>query len=295
MFKNIFNILILTLLFAVVANSYVKVIPKTTFQYQLQGTIDSSVNAQVYFIDLFDGIKQGAIQKLKSLGKVVFCYYSAGSYEDFRPDANSFPKSIIAGQYAGYPNEWWLDIRNFQTSGLAQIMQNRMDLAAQNGCDGVDPDNINVYQNPNDSKLKITYQQQLDFNLFLANYAHSKNLAISLKNDGDQINDLINYFDVAVNESCYELNECSYLDKFISQNKAAFGISYKDLYPSQTKDWQSICNTQMAKSYTWILKYQSLQSQIDQCGQGLTNNISTYQQQLLDKVILLFILINLFF
>ncbi|EWS71754.1 endo alpha-1,4 polygalactosaminidase precursor (macronuclear) [Tetrahymena thermophila SB210] len=294
MLKNTFFILVLTFLF-VDANGYVKVVPKTTFQYQLQGTIDISVNAQVYFIDLFEGIKQGAIQKLKNLGKVVFCYYSAGSYEDFRPDASNFPKSIIAGQYNGYPNEWWLDIRNFQTSGLAQIMQSRMDLAAQNGCDGVDPDNVNVYQNPNDSKLKITYQQQLDYNLFLANYAHSKNLAIALKNDGDQINDLINYFDVAVNESCNELNECSYLDKFVSQNKAAFGISYRDLYPSQTKDWQNICKSQMDKSYTWILKYQSLQSQIEQCGYGLTNTFSSNKKQLLDKIILLFILINLFF
>ncbi|KAL4482769.1 hypothetical protein ABPG72_022329 [Tetrahymena utriculariae] len=173
-----------------------------------------------------------------------------------------------------------------------QAMQNRMDLAAQNGSDGVDPDNINIYQNPKDSKLQIIYQQQLDFNLFLANYAHSKNLAISLKNDGDQINDLINYFDVAVNESCNELNERSYLDKFISQNKAAFGISYKDLYPSQTQDWQSICKT---KSYTWILKYQSLQSQIDQCGEGLAHNLTTNQKQLLDKVVLLVILIKLIF
>lgn len=53
------------------------------------------------------------------------------------------------------------------------------------------------------------------FNKFLAEYAHSKNLAVALKNDGTQVADLVDYFDCAVNESCLEGadgDECDYLD-----------------------------------------------------------------------------------
>lgn len=61
-------------------------------------------------------------------------------------------------------------------------MRNRIDLAATAGCDGIDPDNVNVFENNEDAELDITEAEQLAYNIFLANYAHTKNLAIALKN-----------------------------------------------------------------------------------------------------------------
>lgn len=95
----------------------------------------------------------------------------------------AFPKNIIAGAYSGWAGEFWLDIRNFEATGLATIMRKRIDLAAASGCDGVDPDNVNNFENNADSGLNITAADQILFNVFLAKYAHSKNLAITLKND----------------------------------------------------------------------------------------------------------------
>ena len=48
-----------------------------------------------------------------------------------------------------------------------------------------------------------------------------------MKNDLDQIGDLIDYFDFAVNEECNDYDECDTLDAFIDDNKAVFGVEYE--------------------------------------------------------------------
>ena len=109
--------------------------------------------------------------------------------------------------------EWWLNIRRIDI--LGPIMAARMDLAKSKGCDGVEPDNIDVYTAPNGGGFKITYQQQITYNTWLAREAHARDLSIGLKNDVDQVGDLLAYFDFAVNESCFVYNECDTLLPFI--------------------------------------------------------------------------------
>src|SRR4030042_2919890 len=74
--------------------------PGTTWQWQLTGTIDTSYNVQMYDIDLFDA-PQSKINELKAAGRTVICYFSAGSWEDWRPDASQFPASV-KGQNNGW-------------------------------------------------------------------------------------------------------------------------------------------------------------------------------------------------
>lgn len=52
-------------------------------------------------------------------------------------------------------------------------------------------------------------------------------MAVGLKNDLNQINDLIEYFDFAVNEQCFEYDECSLVTPFIEDGKAVFNIEYE--------------------------------------------------------------------
>lgn len=71
-----------------------------TWQWQLQDGIDTSLNVDMYDIDLFD-TDEATIQLLQSQGKAVVCYFSAGSYEGWRPDwAESFD-FITGNQYNG--------------------------------------------------------------------------------------------------------------------------------------------------------------------------------------------------
>lgn len=215
--------------------------PGTSWQWQLTGTIDTSVNAQMYDIDLFDA-PQSKIDILHAAGRKVICYFSAGSWEDWRPDANSFP-SVIKGSSNGWPGEKWLDIRNIEV--LGPIMEARLDLAVQKRCDGVEPDNIDGYTNK--TGFPLTASDQLNYNVWLASEAHARKLSIGLKNDIDQVKTLVSHFDFAINEQCFQYNECDLLKPFVAAGKAVFGVEYKGLTTT-------FCPKANTLNFDWLLK-----------------------------------------
>lgn len=196
--------------------------PGTTWQIQLQGDLNTTYNVDVYDVDLFD-VSEAQISAFHSEGRKVVCYFSAGSFENWREDAGDFPASVIGNDLDGWPGESWLDIRDLET--LIPVMESRMDIAVQKGCDGVDPDNVDGYTNS--SGFPLTYADQLTYNIAVAQAAHERSLAVGLKNDLNQINDLIEYFDFAVNEQCFEYDECSLVTPFIEDGKAVFNIEYE--------------------------------------------------------------------
>jgi len=195
--------------------------PGTTWQWQLTGTIDTSYDVDMYDIDLFD-VGTNVIDLLHSQGKVVICYFSAGTFEDWRPDASLFPSTVI-GNKNGWPGEKWLDISKIDV--LSPIMTTRMDLATTKRCDGVEPDNVDGYDNK--SGFNISYNDQIKYNSWLAQEAHLRNLSIGLKNDGGQADDLVAHFDWSLNEECFKYKECKDLKVFIKAKKAVFQTEYK--------------------------------------------------------------------
>lgn len=174
----------------------------------------------MYDIDLFDA-SQSLIDGLHAQGKVVICYISAGTYENWRPDAGQFPASVL-GRSNGWAGEKWLDISKIDQ--LAPIMRARMDLAVSKRCDGIEPDNIDGYSN--NTGFALSYQNQIAYNRWLATEAHARNLSIGLKNDLDQIKDLQADFDWALNEECFQYNECNTLRPFVQAGKAVFIAEY---------------------------------------------------------------------
>lgn len=215
--------------------------PGTSWQLQLQGEIDTGYNVQMYDIDLFD-TPQSVIDQLHSQGKTVICYFSAGSWENWRPDADQYPAEV-KGRSNGWPGEAWLDIRRLDL--LGPILQARLDIAVSKGCDGVDPDNVDGYTN--NTGFPLTYQDQLTFNMWLAQEAHTRNLSVGLKNDLNQIEDLVVYFDWSLNEQCFQYDECELLLPFIQANKAVFGVEYSG-------DPAQFCPQANNLSLDWLMK-----------------------------------------
>jgi hypothetical protein len=199
---------------------------RTTWQWQLTGLpVDQSYDVDMYDIDIFDN-DASVVASLHAQGRKVIGYFSAGSWEDWRPDADQFPPEVL-GNDNGWPGEKWLDIRRLDV--LGPIMEARMDLAAQKGFDGVEPDNVDGYSNK--TGFPLTYQDQLNYNIFLANAAHERGLSVALKNDIEQIVDLEPYFDWALNEQCFQYRECDWpnggLLNFINAGKAVMNVEYK--------------------------------------------------------------------
>lgn len=195
---------------------------KAAWQIQYSGEIDYNLTVDVYNLDLIE-TDDAIVAQLHERDIFVMCYFSAGSYEDWRPDVSKFPQGTLGKAMQGWPGEKWLDIRQLQQ--LAPIMQARLDLAAKKGCDAVDPDNVNGYTN--DSGFPLSYKDQLAYNIFLSQAAHSRGMLIGLKNDLEQINDLLPYYDWALNEECFSYNECDLLTPFIKAGKPVFVIEYE--------------------------------------------------------------------
>jgi hypothetical protein len=198
-----------------------------TWQIQYSGEMDYSLDVDAYNIDLFDS-DAADIAQLRARGVFVMCYFNAGAYEDWRPDAERFPAKILGKDMEGWEGEKWLDIRNMDA--LKPIMSARLDLAAQKGCDGVDPDNVNGYTN--DTGFPLAYNDQLAYNISLADQARARGLAVGLKNDLEQIPDLQPFFDWVINESCFDYEECHLLLPFKLAGKPVFVIEY-DLNPEE--------------------------------------------------------------
>jgi len=193
----------------------------TQLQWQLSTPVDQSINAQVYDIDLFDN-DAAVVSSLHAKGRKVICYLSAGSWENWRPDAGKFP-DVVKGNNNGWPGEKWLDIRRLDV--LGPIMEARMDLCKQKGFDAVEPDNVDGYTNS--TGFPLTAQDQIAYNKFLASAAHARGLSVGLKNDIDQVAALLPYFDWALNEQCFQYSECSTLLPFVAAGKAVFEVEYK--------------------------------------------------------------------
>jgi hypothetical protein len=195
--------------------------PGTQWQWQLSGRLDTSVDVPVYDIDGFDH-SADTVAELHDDGRKVICYLSTGAWEDWRPDAETFPDSVL-GKGNGWEGERWLDIR--ETDVLEPLMAARIDMCADKGFDAVEPDNMDGYRNRTGFPLKAA--DQLRYNRLIARLAHERGLAVGLKNDLDQIPELVDDFDFAVNEQCAQFEECDDLTPFIEAGKAVFHVEYE--------------------------------------------------------------------
>ncbi len=233
--------------------------PGTTWQWQLQGNLDTSHDVQMYDVDLFD-TAQAAIDGLHADGRIVICYFSAGSYEDWRDDAGDFPAEALGHPLGGWPGEYWLDVTH---PTVRSIMEARLDVAAAKACDGVEPDNVDGYANDNGHGLSAADQR--DYNQFLADAAHARGLSVGLKNDLDQVAQLEPWFDWALNEECMSYSECGALAPFLDAGKAVFHVEYVDHQGQGSALAAQVCGDPAIDGFSTLIKTWDLDSWVIAC------------------------------
>ena len=191
-----------------------------------------------------------AVSALHMLGDKVIGYIDAGTAETWRPDYpqyQSFNSScggcLLGKPVGGFRDEFWLNI-NTNVSGtnpntgqtetaqqfIIDELRARLATARSTGADAIEFDNVDAYQNK--TGLTISAATQEDFDVAIANLAHSAGFAVGLKNDLGQANDLQPYFDYAINEQCWQYGECNYPAPGLqvwpsTYGKAVFNVEYK--------------------------------------------------------------------
>ncbi|MDF9814084.1 endo alpha-1,4 polygalactosaminidase [Streptomyces sp. SPB162] len=226
--------------------------PGTAWQWQLSGKVDTRIDVPVYDIDGFEN-DAATVARLHAAGRKVICYVNAGAWEDYRPDRTTFPAALL-GLGNGWDGERWLDIRRVDL--LRPLMARRFDLCRAKGFDAVEPDLMDAYTNH--TGFPLTAADQLAYNRMLAGLAHARGMAVGLKNDLEQIPQLVGDFDFAVNEQCAEYDECDELTPFITAGKAVFHAEYS--VPTAT-----FCPTARRLRLTSMLKHLNLDAWREPC------------------------------
>ncbi|KAH7245345.1 glycoside hydrolase superfamily [Fusarium tricinctum] len=228
------------------------------------GADDLSPDVPIWDIDLFENTKE-TISAMQDSGKRVICYFSAGSWENWRKDKNSFPKKDLGKTLSGWPDEKWVNIRS---TAVRAVMAKRIKQAADKGCDAIDPDNMDGYQN--DNGLGLTQKDTISYAKFLSAEAAKYGMVMGMKNGGDVTKEVLPYVAFCINESCIQYQECDLYTPYIKAGKPVFNIEYPDGAPKvKASDKKRICATtgdaKGSKGFSKVIKKMNLDSWVMYC------------------------------
>ena len=111
---------------------------------------------------------------------------------------------------------------------MLQMMRARTDRVAATGFDGIEYDIADTYaQGRHTTGFRLSEGTQLAYNVALTEMAHDDGLAVALKNDLGQIDDLVTFYDLAINEQCQQYDECGGYAAFVDAGKPVLEAEYK--------------------------------------------------------------------
>lgn len=250
-------------------------------------------DVDVYDVDLFSNDPE-VFAELRRRNKRVICYFSAGSYEDYRPDSDEFDEADLGDELDGWPGERWLKV---SSDRVRDIMAKRIKLAGEKGCDAIDPDNVdgfvrplhpscstsyirpaNIHIQQNENGLDLTQEDSTSFMAFLSSEAAKYKLAIGLKNAGDIVDSVLPSVDFAINEQCAQYAECDTFAPFIEDGKPVFHIEY----PSEAEDGmearlkEDSCGGKGSDGFSTVLKDMELDGWVEYCdGKSYDTTVET--------------------
>ncbi|WP_428642892.1 endo alpha-1,4 polygalactosaminidase [Roseibium sp.] len=190
-----------------------------------QLTEPADLNRSVKVIDLHpDLVTSEDLATLKTTGIKTICYVSIGTLERTAADRKAFPAEVIGKTYGDWPDEKFLDVRRFDI--LLPLMKARFESCKAMGFDAVEPDNMDVHDN--DSGFPVTVVHTIAYVRLLAATAHGLGLKVGQKNVPELTEELVDTFDFAIAESCYQDRSCKSYIAYTEAGKPVFDAEYTD-------------------------------------------------------------------
>jgi Glycoside-hydrolase family GH114 len=189
------------------------------------------------------------VAAIHAAGATAVCYVDVGTVEKGRSDYSKFPSSVVGPAVAGWPGENWLLVSAANQAVILPLMKARFaDWCQAKGFDAIEPDNLDGSSNISN----ISQADDLSYVLAISQLAHALPLSIGLKNlatslSASQLPMFVGAFEWALNEQCYEYNECAAYTQsgsFLPAGKAVFDVEY-NTSPNCTQANQSHINAQL--------------------------------------------------
>jgi hypothetical protein len=158
------------------------------WQLQLKGRIDTSIDVPVFEIDGVHSTHR-TVRELHRLHARVICR---------------------------------LDLSSFR--GPTHSLERLFATCERKGFDAVAPGNLAGWENR--TGFGISRHARLLFYRWVANQAHGRGMAVALSNDGRLARALVDDFDFAIAEQCFQFHECGHYRPFVRHRKAVFEVEY---------------------------------------------------------------------
>jgi hypothetical protein len=202
---------------------------RTTWQIQLTGTLDTSIEARLYIVD-FQDLSAATLAELHAAGREVACYLSAGTFETWRGDAANFPAAAIGNPLADYPQEYWLDIRD---STVQTLMLARVNRARNLGCDAIELSNLsNGGQDTGFAAL--TSADYASYGQAMARAVSAQGMSVGLDGAEELLGQLLLVFDWGAATGCFSVDGCQAWSPMLAANKPVLLVEFGDAATAQT-------------------------------------------------------------
>jgi hypothetical protein len=203
----------------------------------------------------------------------IICEIDAGSVDLVAdPDAQKFPGFAAsppdnptppaAGSVIGWSTGLsghgrWLDVRtgDARTAVLA-IMAKRFALAKQLGCDGVLPDNMDMYRVPTAgggapysgtgfTGTALSVDDEQGYYEAIATAAHAETLSTGMRGAYDQLSTALSpTFDWLIADRCTELSACADVQPFLTLHKAVLALDFDHSLLGLAQTDATVCSAQ---------------------------------------------------
>ena len=212
-----------------------------------------------------DGFETAAetVDAFHVAGVQVWCYISAGTIEDWRPDYDAFTAAdatrvaageepLIGHEYVEWPGEYWLNPR--AATALMPLIHARLAMCADKGFDMVEFDNMDGYDN--ETGLEISRADAVAFAIALSEAAEVHGLAPILKNTPELAQELEPWFAAYLLEDCALNATCDSAAPFAAANKPVFNAEYPENYADAGLhfDLDAVCLTGESADVSMLVK-----------------------------------------
>jgi Glycoside-hydrolase family GH114 len=189
---------------------------------QLDGAVDIEQPAEFFYLDAEQQDAED-LEELHRQGRHYLCYLSVGSFEEFRPDADTFPPATIGKPLADFPRERWIDVRD---ASVRAIMARRIERLAALGCDGVPPASLSVHAA--DTGFDLTLEDALDYARWIAERVHAAGMSVGLSAPESMTAELWPSFDFGLGIGCVAATGCSELEVLRTAQKPVLYVELGD-------------------------------------------------------------------
>lgn len=208
------------------------------YQADTINDINNANNAYV-LIDTFgsDGIGfSNHIAGIQNNGNQVSGYISAGTGENWRLDYNALLPFLSNQEWGDWEGEFFI---KETTTGVLDIMKNRIDNMASKGVQWVEFDNMDWLGSADEAgaEIQVTPQQAKDYLNALCDYTHQQGMKCMAKNvtDGFSNFDGVTYESFPNNLNWWADN--SDTSSFLNAGKTVVIIHYKENNCDSTYSW----------------------------------------------------------